>query len=729
MKSFPSPFRFPRRESDYQPWIYFFVFALTNSLLAYGSQSWAVKSSLGLVGLLFPFLWALFSRRKTPPSRAVWDRPGDSFPWILWIVVLLGALAVRFYQLTTYLDFPLYDEIVNALYAIPLNEKWDWNLFFGGLPPFYIWLLSLGFKVLGVSFTWLWILPALLSLLSAAIFYAAARRFFCPIVSMGFLILMSVSFWPVFAGRFSHQALLMGFWESVTFWGLAVYFKDADGGSRKMASFVFGLWVGLGFYTYFGWPLVALLVLLTLGAASVSAAGFKKGRISFFVLAFILALLPLWLYKPGGAYLEYLNNLLAYHKNPELPGGWNPLQGIYSFTSFFWNGRDGGFAYNPVWGGWLNPLLGSLFFLGLIEFYARRSLPLVRWFFAAFAVLFFPILLANNTNGFHVLSLMPLFLIVTAVGLRVLYSNFRGIGPKASLLGLLLVSSLLDWGNLEKTRLFINAHYPAPEMVRVYQLLKKTSQERGPGLVFSDLWLRPWPPFLGFATTPFNVLLWKGAPLEKGSWAALVANVNYQPFLKKIFPDGKAYWISKDLPSADGGIMLWIMPVSRERLETFALWQKAAQALEPFWKQYALIGPNENRHFDPMIDSLNAAYPFFQGDPFLESIYWEIRGDIDFRKVLWKTSNPVAAPALSQASFNEDALLPCLQDYQYGIKRGYPAANFYYQMGTLESMAGQKEKALKFFKKAAESPLDFTDSFKFLRDPNGAKPKMRDPRS
>ncbi len=716
MKSLLPTSRLLSLEAAYQPLFCFFVFTLANSLLSYGSFSWAIKFAIGLVGLLFPFLWALASQRGTRLPEASWRAAGNAPFGKIEVWIFLGAMAVRLYQLTSYLIFPLYDEIKNAHYAISLSEKWTWSFFIEGFLPFYIWLLSLGFKVFGVSLTWLWILPALLSLLSAVFFYAAARRFFSPFISMGFLILMSVSFWPVFAGRFSHQALLMGFWESVALGGLAVYIKNPTRLFGKMIPTALGFWVGLGFYTYFGWPLVALLTLITLGAVPSSSTGFKKFQIGSFVSALILVLLPLLLY--GRAHLEYLTSLLVFHKNPEILDIWNPWRNIYYVTSFFWKGWSNAFAYKPVWGGFLNPILGSLFFLGVIELYRNRSLPLVRWFFLAFFINFFPILLANNTNWFHAFSLMPLFLLVTAVGLRVLFPDVTGIGPKASLLGLFLVSSILDWTNLERTRDFINNSYPAPEMARVYQQLKQISRERGPGLVFSDLWLRPWPPYLGFATTPFNVLLWKGENLEKGSWCALMANVNYQPFLKKIFPDGKAHSVTKDLSHADGGIMLWIMPATPERLGIFKRWQKAGLALQPFLEQYALLGPNENDHLGPLLDSLETAYPFFQGDSFLESIYWEIRGNIDFRNVLGK-SPPVTLfqnqiqghipPSLTQT-----ILLPCLMDFQQGIKKGYPAANFYYQLGALESMAGDREKALKYFKKAEECPLDFTDSSKFL---------------
>ena len=703
-----------------QSWVYFLVFTFTNILLSYGSLSLEAKLWTGLIGFLLPFILALRTPTKASPRESfskmeIFSPP----PWVWGFVGLLGIF-LRFYHLTTFLDFPLYDEIINALYAIRLNEQWTWNPFFGGtLLSFYIWLLSFMFKVFGVSLFSLWALPAGLSLLSVIFFYAAVRRFFSPSIAFCMFFLLSASFWPVFIGKFSHQAVLMVFWESVAFLALTAFIKAPSLFSRGNWALFLGFWVGLGFYTYFAWPLVAALIIMTVLLSRGHSASYLKNQKIWFCAAVLIAVLP-----EAGAVLQqnygdYLSSLWAFHRNPENTGGWNPLQNIHYFTSFFWEGWKKNFAYNPIWGGFLNPLLASLFFLGCVDLLKNTAQPLAQWFLAAFALLFFPILLANNTNWFHVAGLMPFFLLVASLGLHVLYLGRQGPWIRTSLLALALASMGFDKINLEKTREYVNLNHPSRELGQTYRILDQIERERGPGLIFSDLWLKPWPPFLGFATTPFNILQWKNGIMEKSSWAAIITNVNNQPFLKRRFPDGKAYWISKDRPPADGGVMLWIMPSTPDRLPVFDRWQRASQSLRPFLDQYAMVGPNENHHYDIMLEALSRAYPSFQGDPFLESTFWEVTADINLRKILWTTSDSGKIPLDGNAvpAIRENSLFPCLQALQYALKRGYPSANLYHQLGTLEFMGGNRKESSRVFQKATQAPLDFTDSSKYISIP------------
>jgi hypothetical protein len=534
--------------------------------------------------------------------------------------------------------------------------------------------------------------------------------------------LMSVSFWPVFVERFSHQAVLMIFWESVAFFLLAVFLKSPKQEAKWSWAIVLGLWTGLGFYTYYGWPIVAALVVVTVFAAGKKPAPLLINPGIWFCLGMLLTLIPLIVIPDNQYYLDYLSSLLAFHLNGEKTNQWNLWQNLHYFTSFFWEGWRSNFAYNPRWGGFLNPVLASLFFLGIIEFFKHRAKPLVRWFGFAFVVLFFPILLATNTNWFHVVSLMPIFLILTAVGVQVLFQNLERKRPMIILLTLTLASVCLDWNNLEKTREYINASHPSVELSRAYHRLVQTSQERGPGLIFTDLWLKPWPPFLGFSTTPFNLLRRKEASLDQGSWAAIVTNVNHQPFLKRRFPDGKAYWISKDRPYPDGGVMLWIMSVTHERLPVLAQWQQASQALRPFLDYYTWVSPSDNRDYGQMLDALSKAYPFFRGDAFLESIFGEIKADIYFRQTLREASNrgklknvPILNQHLTSSILNKLSLQPSIESLQDAIKHGYPAAHLYYQLGAFQDMCGNGRKAMQTFRKATQAPLNFTQADVFLK--------------
>lgn len=701
----------PSRPISYHPGIYFLVFSLANALLAYGSFSLQAKLWIGLLGLALPMGMALAARGRPSNRAPIWERMFFSPPGWAWALVFLVALAGRVYRLTDYSDFPLYDECVNALWAVRLDEKWEGRLFFNGLPPFYIWLLAAGFKTVGISLFWLKLLPGLLSLLSAFFFYGALRSFFSSSAALGGASLLAASFWPIFMGHFSHQAVLMVFFESVAFLGLSLWQKTFSPVKRNLGAAALGAWTGLGFYTYFGWPLVALLIGLTILAVK-PRAGTSRGVAPLLFLFFsLLFLIPFAWGGWSGGYWGYLRDLLAFPLKTSGNGGLDPHLILSYFTSFLWEGWQASFAYNPRWGGFLNPVLGGFFFLGIIEAFQNRSHPLVRWLFCAFAVLWVPVLFANNANWFHVASLLPLFMGLAAVGFQALLPDLKAVAPKTLVFLLLSLSLGLDLTNLEKTREYANATYPSPELAQAYRLLNQTSRERGPGMVFADLWLKPWPPFLGFATTPFNVLRWEGQPLERASWAGILTNSNNLPFLRRRFPEGKAYWLSKDLSRPDGGSMLYVMDAMPERLPVFRLWQQASRALGPFLEQYAMVAPNDNHRYGPLLATLKAACPFFQADPFLESVYWEVAADLDLRKALWESG---ATSPGSLLRLDKIALNPCLEAVQNGAKLGYPAAYWYYQWGSLESLCGDKAAAEWAFRRALRAPLDFTDSRRCL---------------
>ena len=58
--------------------------------------------------------------------------------------IAVGAIAIRFYQLTGLSLWPLEDEAMSSHYALELARfgHWQWTYDFSGLPPLYIWILG-----------------------------------------------------------------------------------------------------------------------------------------------------------------------------------------------------------------------------------------------------------------------------------------------------------------------------------------------------------------------------------------------------------------------------------------------------------------------------------------------------------------------------------------------------------------------------------------------------------
>jgi hypothetical protein len=218
------------------------------------------------------------------------------------------------------------------------------------------------------------------------------------------------------------------------------------------------------------------------------------------------------------------------------------------------------------------------------------------------------------------------------------------------------------------------------ERYRAFQVLEPLAKTQGPGFIFSNF--APGLPdqTLSVADHSFNTAENPDLPFEKAHWAALLINANYQPFLKKRFPNGKAVFLSRDAENPDGGQMLWVMPVGEKERVAVAGWKKANDSYICFPGRYTRI----------LRDDLVQVHSSFQGDPLLESCYAEKLSDLEFRVGQFKD---LKTPA--------DAL-------ESGLTQGYPAAHIYYKLGVFHLLDSQKKKALGDFRHAQAAPLDLT---------------------
>src|ERR1700679_2032539 len=86
---------------SFNPWIYFFTFLISNSLLSYFKLSFETTLWVSLLGLTFPFLLGLWSYQPHKnPKVALYKLEffKDIHPAI-WIIVGTLALFLRFYKL------------------------------------------------------------------------------------------------------------------------------------------------------------------------------------------------------------------------------------------------------------------------------------------------------------------------------------------------------------------------------------------------------------------------------------------------------------------------------------------------------------------------------------------------------------------------------------------------------------------------------------------------------
>jgi len=672
-------------------WIYFCSLLAGNSLLSYFPISAQVGGWVFSILIFLPVLLRLVGKTtpgSTPlPQSEIFPNGKGSRLLILPVVFL--AIFLRFFHLTDFHLWPTGDEALHGFLALQLLPKWDWQFFYtvGEHPPLLIWVLSFFFRWFNSPFFDLWFLPAFFSILVAPAGYLAARVFLSKSISALFGTLLALSFWPLYFGRFCHQGLFTPALELLCFWILALWVKDPK---KKKAIYLLCLLaflLGIGSLTFTAWATVLLLVTTTVLVLAISK---DKRQALIFLSSLTLALSPfLWAIWNEGYGRHLIDSAGA-----ESPFTWQHhlLTHISYLSSLFWGSLQAGTSYGPTWGGMLNPVFSSAFFIGLSGLWPHRREGLVQWIGAAFFVCFLPgFLAADYVELNRVIQVMPLLLLVTTLGLGELALAIGKVERRKWIVGgLVLCGLLLDLNHLLKPVLegsFANPRFKQeiPDAnFRAYRILEKIAKEKGPGMVLTEFLPLRYGHSLYVATYPFNVAANLKLDIANATWVAVPTNIDYQPFLSKRFPKAKWYWVDNDLSAPEGGMMIGIIPFERENQPGFQKWLLAHQIFHKL--QVDAEGSfNSEKKFKQSFQDLAAAYPLVQGDPFLESCYWE-----------W-TSQYYFGPTKEKN----------IQALQNAIQRGYPVACFYQQLTVLLEGDGHIEEALKAKEKAVKVKSSF----------------------
>lgn len=603
-------------------WALFFLFVAVNAFLTYSAFGPVFKLWILFFGLILPFCLALY----LSPKASISEKPiyfqelFTASGWLPWFFVIIPAILFRFYRIPHFFNYPVTDEFTNAYYAIHLVQKWDWFPFFhfSQLPPLYIWILAGLYKIFGVTLWPLWLLPAVLSFLSVPLAYAAARGYFSKSFSFLCFLLAALTLWPLYLGRFSHQVNLMMAWEYAALVFLGFFVKSDR---REIWALILGIWVGLGFYTYFSWALLALVI-----GILVALADFSKERsfrsFSLFILANLLSVAPLLVIGLRKGYGGYISGLLITHQSGK-GLEWEPLELFYYFKIFLWGTWRKYFSYGPWGAGFLNAVLGGFFLVGVLELarFYRHALP--RWIAFIFLILFTPMLLANIFNALRLAYLLPLFLIVIAVGISFLFKRTPSALRFPLFALLVFLSCGIDFLTLEKTRLYVNRTYPTQkteEKVRAYQILENIHQESGPGLVFGDWDSDFWDVSLSVVTYPFNALVNQRIPVASASWAAIYSTSWLKPYLLEQWPHAHWYNLDWDKEPVFHNFDLAVVPIS-DFGSNLSRWIQAETAIQK--ADYLFVNSPRKYPRREVAHFFLGQYSLFQKDPLLQYIFCE----------------------------------------------------------------------------------------------------------
>ena len=673
-------------------WAYFLLFLAANTLISYSGFSFEIKSALILLGIVLPLYvgartQAGLSFRETPAYEKDLLNP---FPgWLLFAGVVAAAF-LRFYKLETLFCWPTLDEGWNGILAIELSKHWSWRFFytFGQAPPLPVWCGALLFKLGCAPAFCLWFPSAVVSLLSVVAGYLAARQFFSQSFSLVCGGLLAFSYWPLFIGRFCHQGIWLPLWVCAVFYLWGRLLKAKDDSARNSRAFALGIGLGLGSFTFTPWIGVAGFTLLSvLWGLKVSSSEGRRQAV-YLGTGFLLGLLPFISAVTREGFGHHILSLSPW-------GGW--FHGLDFFTNLFkyfavlvWGAFEANPAYTPVWGGFLNPLLGAFFFTGLLELGGLFRLGLARWMAIAFLLFLLPGALSPNLETFRIAQVLPLLMWITALGIHGALGRIP-TGRKVPVFCLILAFvGGLDFFLLAAPYSNPVAHpenFGRPlkslEKYLAYQHLK----ERRPQFLLTDFETDSYnDPTLSLMTYGLNgARNTESDPPQKELWAVFI-NTHYTPFLRRRFPESQwaCFPIGPMRQPADGGNVLGFLsdipgqvPNLRQWLLAHELFQKAD--LQRF--------SQEKADFKAVLQTLESAYPLVKGDPFLESVFWDKRGSYEYE------------------ALNYDQHL---YSYQMAVTKGYPTADFYFKLGQLLLLKGKKAEAQAAFLKATQAPLDLT---------------------
>jgi hypothetical protein len=624
------------------PWFFFLLFTLVNALLSYFPLAPAVRAGAFILVLSAMMVLLLLDdgpiSKEVKPLWGLESLPPIS-PWI-WLCVIGLGLFLRFYKLESLSAWPNLDEGRVSLFALEQAAHWDGKLLFGynQLPPLFYWLYALFFRVFSPSLFSLWLFPAVLSALILGLTLGTSRLFFSKSFSFLLTAFMALGFWPLYAGRFAAQGLLVLFWELLALWVLGLFLTASSPLRACGYAGILGVLVGSGFYVHLHWPVVALMVTLAFGGI---AYGPKRGFATprRFLLAYFIPclLIPIPL---GLAILrtpsfgDYSCSLLAFPT-----AGQDPFNGFSSFISslsaLFWGVHLDYFAYKPFWGGFLNPVMGALFFLGLAYLWKNRRQGLPLWILGALALFLVPCFLTNNVETFRMIQILPPLLATAALGLQVLIKNSAEKRKILFLVFLFPATWGLDIFHLNVAYAsFWTSHpdqwsknYKTHAFYEAFQSLGPLREGKTPGaLLFSTL-VAPDDQTLAAATYPFNAL-WNSA-IGPGEirWAAFFQWEDEDAYLSKRFPSSRAFdldmWPENLFQGLQWihGLRLRLVPVDVSNRTLFARWLEADRCLE----EAAFLDLNRPGRESPsgILQTLSSRRRLFQGDPYLESLFWE----------------------------------------------------------------------------------------------------------
>ena len=334
----------------------------------------------------------------------------------------------------------------------------------------------------------------------------------------------------------------------------------------------------------------------------------------------------------------------------------------------------------------LNPLLGAAFFLGSLELFRHRPRFITEALGAAWVLFLLPGMLSMNVEMYRVAQIIPILLALVSLGLLRLLAVIPEKWRWVFLIGFVGISIGIDGARIlnfapnpsKPETLF--ERIPHHEEWLAYEEVEKIKEAWGPGLVFSEFVANPDESLFDMVY-PENAAENPRFDPSNARWAALLMDAHYFPFVSSRLAGSQWVWL--DEKKSAKNLVLGVIPLTDSNRAMVGNWLLAHHY---FRMLNAAILNVTNPASDQKAQALFEQEPaFFKKDRFLESCYWERRGEF-YYDYSYQTHLEDHLNALRQA-----------------IEKGYPAAQLYFKLGSLLFRNGDRKDALTAFRAALKA--------------------------
>ena len=672
--------------------IFYLALALLFSFLSYGDQAF-VSSGWGWTLCSF-FLISFGYRAKKIQIPRLHIRPDEKptpyeFPAL--IVIATGALFLRLFRLSSLSEWPMWDDGHYSFFALGLMEKWEWKFFFGSeqYMPLYIWIQGLFYRIFSPSLLTLWLYPTIYSIPLPLISYWAIRKHFPGSHSILYACLIGFSFWPLYLSKFSTDIGFCLLWQAIVVGFLGYYRQEMDRPSNRATYWaaIIGLSVGGGWLISKFW--FSSIPAFTAIFVFIARPLVRRSHFQAYLGAAFLAFFPLaWLFWKG----EYGNHIqkffiLSHNSDFQVHQPW--LTSLSYLSSIFWGSLDKSyFQFGPLWGGMLNPLLASAFFLGLLTLVKHGEV-----FWTYILIVFFYLaqgIFSNSIEMMRVAPLMPALYLVVTMGFLSLWKSFTTNWRWGFLGFCLMISMGLDayhlFGRFHEASSQMGNPQKSQESFRAFQVLNEYRLIHGPGLIFNDFIPNVHDQTLTTACYQFNSAL--NLKLDPGDakWAGIICLSYYGDYLRKKLGDCEIYDLSPDVKYPGVGFVLCLIPLTAFNRPYLLSLVPIHLKIHNLYESIPFHEKNPN--FCPYLNGLNSILPKFKNDPLLRA--WHLEKTL---VALNLGKNYLPAAWLLEQSLQDTSPFNNILNWQY--------AHIYHLLGLGLLREGENIQAKKSFMRAA----------------------------